>query len=126
MVGHNGIDYGLPEGTSVLAAAGGKVIQAGEKPDFGNLVIIQHRWGQSWYGHLREVRKSVGDRVKAGSLIGLSGNSGFTFGRPHLHFAVKPNDSNVTNGYLGFIDPGQYFRQSKRKIPTTGAERKNS
>ncbi|MBI5449384.1 M23 family metallopeptidase [Candidatus Gottesmanbacteria bacterium] len=64
--------------------------------------------GQSLYAHLREVRTSVGDRVRAGTVIGLSGSSGMVTG-PHLHFAIIPNKADLNNGYLGFIDPSPYF-----------------
>lgn len=46
MVGHNGIDYDLPEGTSVLVTAAGTVIQSGDNGGFGISVTIQHLWGK--------------------------------------------------------------------------------
>lgn len=57
--GHHGIDFGLPEGTEVLAVDSGKIIQSGENGDYGNSVIIQHPWGQSLYAHLKETKVSV-------------------------------------------------------------------
>ncbi|MDP1760520.1 MAG: peptidoglycan DD-metalloendopeptidase family protein [Candidatus Woesebacteria bacterium] len=108
ITGHNGIDYGLPEGTEVVAAADGKVIQAGDNGDFGISITIQHSWGQSLYAHLKETKVSQDQEVKAGDPIGLSGQTGAAFGE-HLHFAIKPNDSNINNGYLGFVDPSPYF-----------------
>lgn len=108
IVGHNGIDYGLPEGTEVIAGADGKIIQSGDTGDFGISVTIQHEWGQSLYAHLKEIKISQDQEVKAGDLIGISGQTGSAFGE-HLHFAIKPNDSDVSNGYLGFIDPSPYF-----------------
>src|SRR3989344_8783002 len=70
IVGHHGIDFGLPEGTKVLAAGSGKIIQAGENGDFGISVTIKHSWGQSIYAHLKEARVTVNDKVKAGKVIG--------------------------------------------------------
>mgnify|MGYP001608619249 FL=1 len=114
IVGHNGIDFGLPEGTEVVASADGKVIQSGENGDFGISVTIQHSWGQSLYAHLKESKVSQDQEVKAGDLIGLSGQTGSAFGE-HLHFAVKPNDADANNGYLGFIDPSPYFGKPEEK-----------
>ena len=51
--GHHGIDFGLPEGTEVLAVDAGKVLQSSENGDYGNSVTIQHPWGQSLYAHLK-------------------------------------------------------------------------
>lgn len=114
IVGHNGIDYGLPEGTDVAAAADGKVIQSGENGDFGISVTIQHSWGQSLYAHLKEAKVSQDQEVKAGDSIGLSGQTGATFGE-HLHFAIKPSDVDTNNGYLGFVDPSAYFGKLEEK-----------
>ena len=108
IVGHNGVDYGLPEGTEVVASSDGKVIQSGDNGDFGISVTIQHEWGQSLCAHLKETKVSQDQEVKAGDVIGLSGQTGSAFGE-HLHFAIKPNDLDVNNGYLGFIDPSPYF-----------------
>lgn len=112
IVGHNGIDYGLPEGTEVVASADGKVIQSGDNGDFGISVTIQHSWGQSLYAHLKETKVSPDQEVKTGNQIGLSGQTGSAFGE-HLHFAIKPSDSDANNGYLGFVDPSPYFGKSE-------------
>lgn len=112
LLGHNGIDFALPEGTQVLAAYSGKVIQSGIQTDLGIAVTIEHRWGQSLYAHLFNVKVSVGQKVKRGELIGLSGKTGFVKGA-HLHFGIKPKNPNDKNGYLGFIDPSKYFPKEK-------------
>ena len=122
IVGHNGIDYGLPEGTEVVAAADGKVIQAGENGDFGVSVTIQHSWGQSLYAHLKEAKVSQDQEIKAGDVIGLSGKTGAAFGE-HLHFAIKPNDADTSNGYLGFIDPSPYFEKPEKPTEPQPQER---
>lgn len=114
IIGHNGIDYGLPEGTEVIAAADGKVVQSGENRDFGISVTLEHTWGQSLYAHLKEAKVSQDQEVKAGEVIGLSGQTGAAFGE-HLHFGIKPTDSDSNNGYLGFIDPTPYFEKVEEK-----------
>lgn len=108
IIGHHGIDYGLPEGTEVLASDTGRVIQSGENGDFGISVILEHPWGQSVYAHLKEAKVNVDDESKVGDLIGLSGKTGSAFGE-HLHFGVKLKDADINNGYLEFSDPSPYF-----------------
>ena len=108
IVGHNGLDFGLSAGNEVFACDAGKVIQSGDNGDFGTSITIQHSWGQSIYGHLRETKVKEGDEIQINKVIGLSGSSGAAFGE-HLHFAIKPNNSDLNNGYLGFIDPAPYL-----------------
>jgi len=94
---HFGIDFGLPLGTQVLAMADGTVTTAGRDPygylfpsadgigGFGNLVVIDHGDGLStYYGHSSQVLVHVGDTVKRGQVISLSGTSGNS-SAPHLH-----------------------------------------
>ena len=109
IVGHNGLDFPLTEGTEVLACDSGKIIQAGENGDYGVCVTIQHSWGQSVYAHLKVTKVTVDQEVKTANLIGLSDTTGAAFG-PHLHFAIKPNNANESNGYLGFVDPAPYLK----------------
>ncbi|HVI26262.1 MAG TPA: M23 family metallopeptidase [Xanthomonadaceae bacterium] len=98
------IDFAAEQGTPVLAARGGVVMQV--ESDFdkagldmeqyggrANFVRILHDDGSmGLYAHLREggVLVRPGERVRAGQRIGTSGNTGFTTG-PHLHFAVQVN-----------------------------------
>jgi len=114
IVGHNGLDFGLSAGNDVFACDVGKVIQSGDNGDFGTSITIQHSWGQSIYGHLQETKVKENDEVKVNQVIGLSGSSGAAFGE-HLHFAIKPNNPDLTNGYLGFIDPSPYLSLPSQK-----------
>ena len=98
------VDFAADIGTPVLAARDGVVMQV--ESDFAksglnlekfggraNFVRIVHDDGtMALYAHLQEsgVLVRVGQRVRAGQQIGLSGNTGFTTG-PHLHFAVQVN-----------------------------------
>ena len=98
------VDFAAAIGTDVVAARDGVVMQVENDFDkaglnrekFGgraNFVRIAHDDGtMALYAHLREsgVMVRVGQRVRAGQLIGRSGNTGFTSG-PHLHFAVQVN-----------------------------------
>lgn len=90
--GHTGVDMPVPVGTKVLAARAGKVVQAGPGGDAGNYIMIKHDDGH-WtnYQHLSRIIVNVGDEVRQGELIGLSGDGGYsTSGRPfaHLHFSI--------------------------------------
>jgi len=92
------LDFKMKPGTNVHAARDGVVIRMTEENDrgglkksnrkFANLIIMQHNDGsRAGYWHLQKngVLVNVGDTVKKGQLIGLSGNTGFT-AFPHLHF----------------------------------------
>ncbi|HEX6589127.1 MAG TPA: M23 family metallopeptidase [Longimicrobiales bacterium] len=86
---HHGVDLGVAVGTPVHAMARGTVIVAGPKSGYGYAVMIDH--GLGWvtlYGHLDRVDVSVGDHVRAGERVGLSGNTGLSTA-PHLHFEVR-------------------------------------
>ncbi len=120
IIGHHGVDIALPEGTPVLSCADGSVIQSGENGDWGISVTIKHPWGISIYGHLKETIVSDGQELVQGTIIGYSGATGAAFG-PHLHFGIKPTDSDEANGYLGFIDPAPYLSAATvEAAPTIG------
>ncbi|OGA65338.1 MAG: hypothetical protein A3G83_07580 [Betaproteobacteria bacterium RIFCSPLOWO2_12_FULL_68_20] len=94
------VDIPMPEGTPVLAARAGVVVQAewrhgGEsRDDFtvgGNYVRVRHADGTiATYAHLMPAGVAVeeGEEVEAGRLLGYSGTTGFSTG-PHLHFGVS-------------------------------------
>ena len=78
-------------GTSVTAVANGTVAFAGEKGDYGNVVVINHAQGvQTRYAQLSDINVKLGDTVTPGDLIGRSGDSG-SVTMPHLHFEVRLN-----------------------------------
>lgn len=85
---HDGIDIGVPVGTRVMAADGGKVTRSGPNGGFGTYVEIDHGGGLvTFYGHLSQSLVRVGQKVDKGDLIAKSGNTGTSSG-PHLHFGV--------------------------------------
>lgn len=101
--GHAGYDWGTPEGTPLLAVADGIVRFAGEGDEFfcpplnrmttGLYVYLEHEAEtgdryETEYIHLSRLDVEAGDRVTAGQVIGLSGNTGCSTG-PHLHFGVR-------------------------------------
>ncbi|QEC50031.1 peptidoglycan DD-metalloendopeptidase family protein [Baekduia soli] len=93
---HPGMDIGVPTGTPIRAADGGRVAIAGWVGGYGNYTCIQHSASLSTcYGHQSVLKVSVGQQVSQGQVIGLSGSTGHSTG-PHLHFEVRVNGA-VTN-----------------------------
>lgn len=117
VIGHDGVDFGLPEGSEVIAVDTGIVVQSENNGDFGISVTIKHEWGMSLYAHLRDTTVSLDEHVEAGKVIGHSGQTGYVTS-PHLHLGMKPTDPDTSNGYLGFVDPTPYF--SEEKTDTSG------
>jgi murein DD-endopeptidase MepM/ murein hydrolase activator NlpD len=93
---HPGMDIGVPTGTPIRAADGGRVAIAGWVGGYGNYTCIQHTASLSTcYGHQSVLKVQVGQQVAQGDVIGLSGSTGHSTG-PHLHFEVRINGA-VTN-----------------------------
>lgn len=91
---HYGVDFRAKVGSNVFAMASGTVLGTGDTDiackgaSFGKWVFIKYNNGlSSTYGHLSEIKASVGDTVKKGDIVALSGNTGSSTG-PHLHVAV--------------------------------------
>ncbi|MDD4335699.1 MAG: peptidoglycan DD-metalloendopeptidase family protein [Desulfotomaculaceae bacterium] len=82
---HEGIDLDASYGSSVVAVAGGTVIDAGWAGGYGMKVDISHGGGLvTRYAHLSKIYADVGDSVDRGETIGLIGSTGNSTG-PHLH-----------------------------------------
>ncbi|MBP2070854.1 peptidoglycan DD-metalloendopeptidase family protein [Thermoanaerobacterium butyriciformans] len=97
---HPGIDIAVLIGTPVQATANGKIVVAGWVSGYGNTVVIRDAVHDYLYGHLSQVNVKVGDVVKQGDIIGLSGNTGKSTG-PHVHYGVSIGDWTQGN----WIDP---------------------
>lgn len=95
--GHLGIDISAPEGSNVYASGTGVVTmaQGGWNYGYGNVVQIDHGNGYvTVYAHLSSILVSQCQTVGQGAVIGLSGNTGNSFGA-HLHFEVRIGGANV-------------------------------
>lgn len=100
---HKAQDWAVPTGTPIFASSGGTVVKAGWGSGYGYVVYINHEDGrQTRYAHLSKVLVSVGQKVKQGDRIALSGNTGITSG-PHLHFEMLINGVQV--------DPMKYINK---------------
>lgn len=92
---HNGTDFAMPIGTSVIAPANGRVERVANHPAAGRYIVVRHDNGyRTRYLHLSQPLVSQGDRVVMGERIALSGNTGRSTG-PHLHYEVIVNNSPV-------------------------------
>lgn len=99
---HSGTDFRASIGTPVYASNDGVVVIAKDRFLAGGSVVIDHGQGIfSMYYHCSELKVAVGDVVKKGDLVALSGNSGRVSG-PHLHFGILANGVQVDP--LDFID----------------------
>lgn len=97
---HNGIDFGVPEGTEVTACSTGKVVMAENRISTGWSIVIEHLPGlYSIYYHLSEMSVKEGQNVKKGEKIGLSGATGMVTG-PHLHWEIRMNAMAVNPDQL--------------------------
>jgi murein DD-endopeptidase MepM/ murein hydrolase activator NlpD len=102
---HTGVDFLVPTGTAVKAAAAGRVVAAGWGGAYGYQVVIRHADGRyTQYGHLSAISVRVGQTVGTGRRIGRSGATGNVTG-PHLHFEVRTGPGFGTD-----IDPVAYLR----------------
>lgn len=97
---NDGLNIGVPKGTPIRASADGVVAYSGDEIGvFGGLILISH--GSGWvtaYGHADKLNVTRGQKVKAGDIIGLAGESGYVQ-EPQLHFEIrkdrKPVDPNI-------------------------------
>ncbi len=89
---HKGIDIIIPCGTPVIATADGVVRLSGAMNGYGLLIVVEHGEGiHSAYAHLSKLLVKVGDIVKEGDIIGLSGATG-RVSTAHLHYEVRKGE----------------------------------
>lgn len=104
---HEGMDIAAPRGTPVEAAHDGTVIYTGQKlSGYGRMVLLQAVNVLTVYCHLAAYNVSIGDRVRAGQVVGFVGNSGEARGY-HLHFETRMRDSA---GKLIAVNPERFFK----------------
>lgn len=99
---HQGVDIGgVGYTTQILAAKAGTVIISQYSSSYGNYVVLSHGNGNTTlYAHMSSRKVKVGDVVKQGQVIGITGCTGHSTG-PHLHFGITENGE--------WIDPLKYL-----------------
>jgi murein DD-endopeptidase MepM/ murein hydrolase activator NlpD len=117
---HGGIDYAMPVGSPVLAAADGVVDQVTTQPNssrsFGLYVVIKHEGFYTYYAHLSRAIVKAGQKVSQGDLIAYSGGKKGAAGAgsstgPHLHFEVRKDKGSKQS-----VDPKSIFGKIKSSI----------
>ena len=106
---HGGVDFGLPQGTPIVASQAGIIISIATDQYGGAYIDIEH--SRNWwtrYLHLSKFLVKRGQKVKTGDVIGLSGGRPSTWGAgdssgEHLHFEVHNPQRNKT------LDPLKYI-----------------
>jgi murein DD-endopeptidase MepM/ murein hydrolase activator NlpD len=99
---HYGLDFRADTGSPLGAMNNGNVVIAREMFYEGGFVVIDHGQGLlTLYMHLSEITVNVGDAVKKGQVVGLSGATGRVTA-PHLHVGVR---------WQGiYVDPAMMFK----------------
>jgi murein DD-endopeptidase MepM/ murein hydrolase activator NlpD len=106
---HSGTDFRAPTGTPLKAVNDGVVVVASNRYYSGNAVIIDHGEGiYSSYSHLSKISVKVGQKVKQGEILGLSGATGRVTG-PHLHFSFIVDSKK--------IDPLDFMNKINKLFP---------
>jgi murein DD-endopeptidase MepM/ murein hydrolase activator NlpD len=90
---HNGIDLSARQ-ADIYSVLHGTVVVSSYDNIIGNYVVVNHGLYESTYGHLSVRFVKVGDLVKAGTVLGISGATGRVTGE-HLHFIVKYRGSAI-------------------------------
>lgn len=90
---HNGIDLSA-HNANVYSVLHGTVVISGYDDVIGNYIVISHGLYETTYGHLSVRYVKVGDLVKAGSIVGITGRTGRVTGE-HLHFIVKYQGQSI-------------------------------
>ncbi len=112
---HAGMDFKTPVGTEVTAPRRGKVVQTDWNTTFnGKSVELEYEDGvHAKFLHLDATKVKPGQAVKAGQVIGLTGNSGRSTA-PHLHYQLERGST--------ILDPLEYHGSSRRKLPAAALE----
>jgi len=98
--GHSGLDMPMPQGTPIVAAMDGVVVETATSSDkryrgYGNTVLIDHGNGlATLYAHCSKINVKKGQMVKQGDVVALVGNTGRATTN-HIHFEVRQNGRAV-------------------------------
>lgn len=107
---HHGVDYDTPTGTPIRTPMGGRVRSWYDNYGGGKAITVQKGRTFLWFMHLSEQLRRTGEQIKAGQLIGKSGNTGSMTNYRHLHFQV--NQGGESNRYS--TDPIPWLRKNDK------------
>ena len=104
---HQGVDFGAPSGSPIMAAASGVVAFAARHGGHGNYVSLRHNKDLvTGYAHMSRFAVKPGQRVNQGQVIGYVGSTGMSTG-PHLHYEVWLRGKPVSPMQLKFVGGSQ-------------------
>jgi murein DD-endopeptidase MepM/ murein hydrolase activator NlpD len=116
---HQGIDYGAPMGSPIVAATDGVVSFAGWHGGHGNYVQIRHAGNMgTGYAHMSRIIAKPGQHVSAGQLIGYVGSTGLSTG-PHLHFEVFKDNKAINPAGVKFTRAAQLIGSELSRFRST-------
>jgi peptidoglycan LD-endopeptidase LytH len=121
---HQGWDFYAAPSTPCFAVADGKVALIRTVGDYGNTIVIQFEHNGDTlfaaYSHLSRIDKKVGDIVRVGEQIGLTGNTGNAVSMRgddcHLHFELR-NIAAPGRGISNRLSPMEIFRHCPLDAP---------
>ncbi|MDA0313382.1 MAG: M23 family metallopeptidase [Gemmatimonadetes bacterium] len=100
---HEGMDISATKGTSIFAAAKGRVVRSGWVVGYGLTIEIDHGFGYTTlYGHASKLVSQRGQEVQRGDVIAQVGSTGIATSA-HLHYEVRVN--GVAQNPANFILP---------------------
>lgn len=122
---HTGIDVGCPIGTPLPLPWDTECVEARKQNEMGSCIYLEDRlFGVTVLAHLSEFKVKKGDKVPAGTIVGLSGNTGKISTGPHCHLEVicrKPEKGGEEmyrrelSPFVGFnVDPVKYWNKMSK------------
>lgn len=120
---HQGVDYTIPEGSSVFATADGVVRDVTMRNSTsGMTIVLDHGNGyETAYHHLSRSNVRRGQQVHRGDIIALSGDTGLSLA-PHLHYEVRHNGMRVDPIHYFFMELSPTEYQRMMRIAQTGMQ----
>ena len=128
---HSGTDLKTKPNDNILAAFDGEVVFSDNYHGYGNLIRIKHANGlETYYSHNSKNLVKVGDRVKAGDVIALTGRTGRAT-TEHLHFETRINGQSVNSARFFDHDthqlrPNAFSKDGSIKSAKTGKKAKKT
>jgi len=112
---HNGVDFGAPTGTPIMAVGDGVVTWSGPNGGHGRFVKLNHEGPyETSYSHLSRVSVRKGQRVRQGDIIGYVGSTGLATG-PHLHYQFWVNGKYVNPLTVPLPKGGESVPEAERR-----------